>query len=93
MPESTRELYRQKLDRIEDAVQLKKPDRVSVILEFGYFVAGYAGIAYQNLIYDPMKFVAACRKTAADFAPDAFHRIPFDSGPAMEVLSWGVAAR
>jgi hypothetical protein len=73
MPESTRELYRQKLDRIEDAVQLKRPDRVPVILEFGYFVARYAGITYQNLIYDPIKFVAANRKIAADFAPDAFH--------------------
>jgi hypothetical protein len=86
MPESNRGLYQQKLDRIEDAVQLKKPDRIPVILEFGYFVARYAGITYQDLIYDPLKCVAAYRKTVADFAPDAFHCIPFDSGPAMEAI-------
>ncbi len=79
-------VYQQKLNRIEDAVHLKKSDRVPIILEFGYFVARYAGITYQDLIYDPIKCAAAYRKTAADFAPDAFHCIPFDSGPAMEAI-------
>jgi hypothetical protein len=86
MPESNNGLYQQKLNRIEDAVQLKRPDRIPVILEFGYFVARYAGITYQDLIYDPIKCAAAYRKTVADFAPDAFHCIPFDSGPAMETI-------
>jgi len=86
MPEFNKDLYQQKLNRIEDAVRLKKPDRVPIILEFGYFVARYAGITYQDLIYDPIKCAAAYRKTVADFAPDAFHCIPFDSGPAMEAI-------
>lgn len=86
MPEPNGDLYRQKLNRINDAVHLKKPDRVPIILEFGYFVARYAGITYQDLIYDPLKCAAAYRKTVADFSPDAFHCIPFDSGPAMEAI-------
>lgn len=86
MSQSHKDLYQQKLNRIDDAVRLKKPDRVPVILEFGYFVARYAGITYQDLIYDPLKCVAAYRKTVGDFAPDAFHCIPFDSGPAMEAI-------
>ena len=86
MPESNKNVYQQKLNRIEDAVHLRKPDRVPIILEFGYFVARYAGITYQDLIYDPIKCAAAYRKTVADFAPDAFHCIPFDSGPAMEAI-------
>jgi hypothetical protein len=53
MQEPNRDRYRQKLNRIEDAVRLKKPDRIPIILEFGYFVARYAGITYQELIYDP----------------------------------------
>jgi hypothetical protein len=86
MPEPDTDLYQQKLNRIEDAVYLKKPERVPIILEFGYFVARYAGITYQDLINDPLKCAAAYRKTVADFAPDAFHCIPFDSGPALEAV-------
>jgi hypothetical protein len=86
MPEAERDLYQQKLNRMEDAVQLKKPDRVAILLEFGYFVARYAGITYQDFIYDALQCVAAYRKTVSDFAPDAFHCIPFDSGPAMEAI-------
>jgi len=33
MPESNRDLYQQKLNRIDDAVQLKKPNQVPIILE------------------------------------------------------------
>ena len=86
MPESNNDLYQRKMNRIEDAVQLKKPDRIPVILEFGYFVARYAGITYQDLIYDRAKCTAAYRKAVIDFEPDAFHCIPFDSGPAMEAI-------
>jgi hypothetical protein len=86
MAEYHTDVYQQKLSRIEDAVHLKIPDRVPIILEFGYFVARYAGITYQDLVYDPVKCAAAYRKTVADFAPDAFHCIPFDSGPAMEAI-------
>ena len=86
MREPNEDLYQQKLGRIENAVHLKKPDRVPVILEYGYFVARYAGITYQDLIYDRAKCTAAYRKAVVDFEPDAFHCIPFDSGPAMEAI-------
>ena len=59
MPGSNERLYQQRLNRIEDAVHLKRPDRVPIILEFGYFVAGYAGIGYQELFCDPLKWAAA----------------------------------
>ena len=62
MPESNKDLYQQKLKRIKDAVHLKKQDRVPIILKFGYFVARYTGITYQDLIYDLLKCSAACRK-------------------------------
>ncbi len=80
------DLYSQRLARIEDAVELKKPDRVPVILEFGYLTARYYGITYQDLIYDPLKCVKAHEKIVTEMEPDAFHCIPFDSGPAMELI-------
>ncbi len=86
MLKSNKDLYQQKLNRIEDAVCLKKPDRIPILLEFGYFVARNAGITYQDLIYDPGKCTAAYRKAVIDFQPDAFHCIPFDSGPAMDMI-------
>ena len=86
MPETHEDLYRQKIDRIEHAVHLKKPDRIPIIFEFGYFIARYAGITYQDLLYEPMKCTAAYRKAVTDFEPDAFHCLPFDSGPAMEAI-------
>jgi len=42
MPEPNKDLYHQKLNRIDDAVRLKMPDRVPIILEFGCFAARYA---------------------------------------------------
>jgi len=78
--------YRERLKRIEDATQLKKPDRVPILLEFGYFVARYSGITYRDLLYDHVKCVDAYRKIVTELQPDAFHCIPFDSGPAMETI-------
>lgn len=80
------ELYRERLKRIEDAIQLKKPDRVPILLEFGYFIARYSGITYQDIIYDHAKCVKAYQKTVTDLGPDAFHCLSFDSGLAMETI-------
>ena len=84
--DSAADLYSQRLARIEDAVELKKPDRVPVILEFGYLAASYSGITYEEMVYDPLKCVKAHEKIVTEIEPDAFHCIPFDSGPAMESI-------
>jgi uroporphyrinogen-III decarboxylase len=80
------ELYRERLQRIEEAIQLKKPDRVPILLEFGYFVAKYSSITYHDTLYDYDKYTKAYKKTVIDLEPDAFNCLPFDSGEVMEAV-------
>ena len=86
MVKSLTETYRERIKRIEDATQLKKPDRVPVLVEFGYFVARYSGITYQDTFYDPVKLGMAYNKTVTELEPDVFHCLSFDSGLAMEAI-------
>ena len=78
--------YRERLNRIEDAVRLKRPDRVPVLLELGYLIARYCGFTYRDIIYDSAKCASAYQKTVTWLEPDAFHCLPFDSGVAMETI-------
>ena len=85
--DKTPRVYRERLKRIDDATQLKKPDKVPILLEFGYFIARYSGITYQDTIYDHAKCAKAYQKTVTELEPDAFHCLPFDSGAAMETTN------
>jgi len=86
MDNNPRELYRERLKRIEDATQLKKPDRVPILLEFGYFISRYSGVTCQETVYDHAKCTKAYEKTVTGLEPDVFYCLPFDSGPAMESI-------
>jgi hypothetical protein len=80
------ELYRQRIKRIEDAVAARKPDKVPFLIEFDYLVARYSGITYQDFVYDSLQCARAYEKTVTELEPDVFYCLPFDSGPAMEVI-------
>jgi hypothetical protein len=86
MDKTSGDLYQKRLQRIEDAIQLKKPDRVPILLELGYLVAGYSGITYRDTFYDHAKYAKAYQKTVTDLEPDAFHCLSFDSGVVMETI-------
>jgi len=85
---SPEQLYEEREKRIGDAIQLKVPDRVPVLLGFGYFPAKYAGITCEAAYYDPAKWRWASRKTVLDFEPD-FYRAAIGafSGLALEALN------
>ena len=64
-------LYKEKLTRIKDAIQLKKqPDRVPVCPLPGMFPFNYAGFTIQEVMYDYDKCVSAFKKFVLDFEPD-----------------------
>jgi hypothetical protein len=86
MSENPSGLYGARLKRIEEATRLKKPDRVPVLVELGYFIARYAGFSYQDIFYDSAKCAQAYQKTVTGLKPDAFHCLPFESGTAMEII-------
>ncbi len=70
MAKTPEELYRERVKRIEDAIQLKTPDRVPFTPFCTFFPAKYAGISYQEAMYDLEKTEKAIEKFTLDFRPD-----------------------
>ena len=85
---SPKQLYDERARRVEDAIQLKVPDRVPVVLSLGYFPAKYGGITCQDAFYSPAKWKEASIKTVVDFQPDAYIGLGPDCGPALEALDF-----
>jgi len=63
--------YKASINRIKDAVQLKKtPDRVPVTILPNMFPFIYAGMTIEEAMYDYDKCVAGYKKFVLDFKPD-----------------------
>jgi hypothetical protein len=52
MSKTPQELFREREKRVNDAIALKKPDRIPVIPLFGAFASVYAGISRREELYD-----------------------------------------
>ena len=64
-------LYKERVTRLKDAIQLKKtPDRVPIFPMLSFFPAFYGGITPQESMYDYDKLAEATRKYVLDFEPD-----------------------
>jgi uroporphyrinogen-III decarboxylase len=64
-------LYKERITRIKDAIQLKKlPDRVPVCPLPNMFPAFYSGMTIQEVMYDYDKCYMAWKKFVLDFEPD-----------------------
>jgi hypothetical protein len=70
MAKTAEELYREREKRIKDAIQLKRPDKVPFTPFCTFFPAKYAGISYQEVMYDLDKAEKAIEKFTLDFQPD-----------------------
>ncbi|MDD3718134.1 MAG: uroporphyrinogen decarboxylase family protein [Actinomycetota bacterium] len=81
--------YRERVTRIKDAIELKKPDRVPVFPVIGFFPAFYAGMTAQDVMYDYEKLISAYKKYTLDFEPDA-HGGAFNPSPGriFEILDY-----
>ncbi|MCJ7593712.1 MAG: uroporphyrinogen decarboxylase, partial [Desulfobacterales bacterium] len=64
--------YRARATRIRDAVQLKLPDRVPVVISAGDFPIHYAGMTVQEGMYDYDKLCSAYQKFNLDYGADAY---------------------
>ena len=81
-------LYGERLKRLEDAIQLKIPDRVPFFPMTHYFAAKYAGLEGEEAFYDCKKWFAANRKMNVELAPDGYFP-PLHAlypGKALEIL-------
>jgi uroporphyrinogen-III decarboxylase len=63
--------YKARVQRILDAVNMKKPDRVPVFPMTGFFPAYYAGFTPYDVMYDYDKLMSSFRKYVLDMQPDA----------------------
>lgn len=52
MSKTPKELYEERDGRINDAIELRIPDRIPLNLSFGYFPASYTGTSFKNAWYD-----------------------------------------
>jgi hypothetical protein len=80
------ELYREREKRVTDAVQLKIPDRIPVMLELSYFPAKYTGITCEAAFYNYDLWLKAYCKTVQDFAPDMVQILSFFPGSFYDIL-------
>lgn len=81
---STTKLYNQRLQRIEDAVALLETDRVPFVYSSNFWSATYAGITFQEAMYDIDRYVDATRQVVELLQPDAFSTLLFPFGVALE---------
>ncbi len=81
--------YQQRIKRLIDVIQLKKPDRVPAVPILGVFPAFYAGISVRDSLYDYEKMAMANRKFVMDFNPDVnVVGSGFVPGKALELLDY-----
>jgi hypothetical protein len=84
---SPQELYEEREQRLRDAIELKEPDRVPVVLTMNYFPARYVGgMTVSDSYYHHDAWREATRKTIVDFEPDLYSAGAGGSGPALKLL-------
>jgi uroporphyrinogen-III decarboxylase len=90
MKETAEELFKQREERVNDAIALRVPDRVPIEVMFAFFPARYSGVSVEEVMYDPEKLFKAQLKTLLDFKPD-MDQNPFGLrflGPILEALDF-----
>jgi hypothetical protein len=73
-------LYQERAKRIEDALALRRPDRVPISLSFGMFLAQSEGISRQELYEDGDALGRAMEKATLRYQPDAYSVMALTSG-------------
>ncbi|MFN8455151.1 MAG: uroporphyrinogen decarboxylase family protein [Anaerolineae bacterium] len=63
--------YKQRTKMIKDAIQLKKPERIPICPNVGFYPAAYAGVTAEEVMYDYDKLGRAWKKFNTDFMPDS----------------------
>jgi uroporphyrinogen-III decarboxylase len=81
--------YAEKMKRVMDAVELRRPDRVPTALHATFWLARYGGVSCRELMYDYDKICEITRRALRDLDPDMFyppHRVSL--GPSIEALGY-----
>jgi len=85
MGKSADELFREREKRVSDAVQLKEPDRIPLLVLSGFFPAYYYGISCKEAMYDSNKVLKLWTAFLEEFQPDMADN-PFTTRLLGEIL-------
>ena len=87
MSDSAERLYNEREKRVTDAIELRTPDRVPIIVRFHFFPAKYTGVTAEELMYNSKKTEESYWKVIRDFEPDMIQN-PFERflGPLFDAL-------
>ena len=83
-------LYDEREKRLNDAIALRQPDRVPIVLNSLFWHARYAGMSCRDAMYDYDGLTAATRRVLTELAPDAY-MLPHPLlalGPTMEMIGY-----
>lgn len=73
MKKTGEELFKEREKRVQDAIQLKVPDRVPIwFQDASFFPAKYVGITFEEAMFESNKLFGAYKKTLVDFEPDMY---------------------
>jgi hypothetical protein len=73
MSKTPEDLYQERDKRVADDIALHTPDRVPILVFFGFFPAKYSGLTVEEVMYDPDKLWEAEWNTLTDFPMDMAH--------------------
>jgi hypothetical protein len=84
---SVAQLLEEREKRVNDAIELRIPDRVPVTIQTGVFSARYVGLPLSSMYYDHDAYRKASVKTIVDFEPDqGASMVLVNSGLILELL-------
>ena len=66
------QLYAEREKRIQDTFRLKQPDRIPIILGFGYLMSKMGGVTNQDLYEKPEKMLDIMEQLLLRFQPDSY---------------------
>lgn len=79
------QLYTEREHRIQEAAQLKQPDRIPIMLPMGYLLAEIGGITKQEFHDNPEKAQTLLEQAALEYQPDSLFGV-FPPDPAPHLL-------
>jgi uroporphyrinogen-III decarboxylase len=81
--------YKERVQMVKDVVQLKKPVRVPVCPNVGFYPFAYTGVTPEQAMYDYDKLGYALKKYHQDFQPDSLSSAPiYGPGQVFEMLDY-----
>jgi uroporphyrinogen-III decarboxylase len=82
---SPQQLLAERAKRLQDAIELKQPDRIPIQITFGYMIAELGEITKEEFHTNPTKAQELLEQAALEYQPDTCRGFPFEIGMSQAV--------